>query len=61
MSEQKIIDFCKMIMSMNNCEDVHNANFERGMKALSDKYEYAYKCLDERIKGSTKLNNKDKS
>lgn len=61
MSEQKIIDFCKAIMSMNNCENVHNANFERGMKALNHAYRPAYNRLDEEIDRSTELNNKDKS
>lgn len=61
MSEQKIIDFCKTIMSWNNCENVANANFKRGMKAWSDKYEYIRNCIDEEINGSTELNNKDKS
>ena len=59
MSEQKIIDFCKAIMNANNCENVHNANAERGMKALSDRYNSIYNCLDERIKRSAELNDED--
>lgn len=61
MSEQKIIDFCKAIMNANNCENVHNANAERGMKALVNKYYSVDDCLDKRAKRSAKLNNKDKS
>lgn len=61
MSEQKILDFFKAIMRMNNSENVANANFERGMKALNHAYRPVYSRLDEEINKSSELNNKDKS